>query len=252
MEPRFIQGIQDLLDTFVSRNCLQLQQAVTCCANSIEAGRGIHLFGAGHSALPCMEAFPRIGSFIGFHQLTEPSLGFNGFVTGKGGQRQMSFLEQTSGFAAVIFENYRFSSDDTLIVFSHSGINALPVEMAEMAHLLGMQTIAVVSLAHAKSQSSKAPSGKRLDEVASYVIDTCVPAHDAIVDIGDGEKSGGASTVMSMIVMNTIVSETAALLKKRDVPVMVYPSHNVSQHVDEVLEREKSIFDAYKTFRAKF
>ncbi len=163
----------------------------------------------------------------------------------------MSFFEQTSAFASVIFENYEFVPDDTLIVFSHSGINALPIEMIEEANKRGMHTIAVLSKEHANSQNSKAPSGKRLNEVAECVIDTYVPAHDAIVEVGNNERSGGASTVISMVIMNTIVSETAKVLIKDGFNPVIYPSHNVSENINEVLAKEKLIFDRYKRLIAK-
>ena len=246
MELGYIAAIEALLMHLKETSKKQMQQAVEICTTTIENKRVVNLFGAGHSALPCMEAFPRIGSFVGFHQITEPILGFNGFVVGKGGQRQMSFIEQTTGYAAQIFKNYRFTDKDSLIIFSHSGINALPVEMAEEAQRIGMSTIGVMSLAHAQSQISKAPSGKRLDEVVSCVIDTTVPAHDAVVDIGDGVLSGGASTVISMIIMNTIVTECAFALKKRGYPLVMYPSHNVSHDLETMLDQEEAVFAHYK------
>ncbi|MCF7944579.1 MAG: sugar isomerase domain-containing protein [Spirochaetia bacterium] len=251
MAVSFIEGIQSILDNIVSENNKSIKKAVNICADTIQAGRIVNLFGAGHSALPCMEAFPRIGSFVGFHQITEPVLGFNGFVIGKGGQRQMSFIEQTSGLAEVIFENYRFTAEDTLIVFSHSGINALPIELAEEAQKIGMSVIAVMSLSHAHTQKPKPPMNKRLDDAVSCVIDTCVPAHDAIVEIGDGELSGGASTAAALIIMNTLVSETAKLLKRRGFQLTMYPSHNVSDHIDDMLQREKKVFEDYKKLIAK-
>jgi len=39
----------------------RIWEAASVCAATIAAGRGVFLFGAGHSALPCQEAFPRIG-----------------------------------------------------------------------------------------------------------------------------------------------------------------------------------------------
>ncbi len=247
----FMQEIRKLIDSLEEKSSPSIEKAITICTASIAKGRVVNLFGAGHSALPCMEAFPRIGSFVGFHQITEPGLGFNGFVTGKGGQRQMSFMENTPGLAKIIFENYNFTPDDSLIIFSHSGINAVPVELAEEANKVGMQSIAVMSLAHSATQRAKAPSGKKLNEVASVVIDTTVPPHDAVVEVGNSQKSGGASTVIAMIIIDTIVSECAKRLYIQDFPLKIYPSHNVSEDLESVLDRERALFDAYKQLIAK-
>jgi uncharacterized phosphosugar-binding protein len=246
MDFGFISEIIPIIKKMERESAESIRTAVELCSNTLSKGRVVNLFGAGHSALPCMEAFPRIGSFVGFHQITEPVLSINSFVNGKGGQRQMSFIEQTSKFASVIFQNYNFTSDDSLIVFSHSGINALPVEMVIEANRIGMSTIAVLSVQHALSQQSKVPSGEKLNEVAECVIDTCVPAHDAIVKIPENSNSGGASTIISMIIMNTIVSETAKKLVSIGCKPLIYPSHNVSDNIDDILKQEDRVFDKYK------
>jgi uncharacterized phosphosugar-binding protein len=251
MEYRYLQEILRLIEKLQKLQGESLEKAVRICADSIKRKRMINIFGAGHSALPGMEAFPRIGSFVGFHQITEPYLGFNGFVVGKGGQRQMSYIEQTPGLAEVIFENYRFTGDDSLIIFSHSGINALPVEMAEEAHARGMSTIGVVSVEHARRQAPKAPSGKKLHEICTCVIDTGAPPDDAAVELSTGEKSGGTSTVLGMVIMNIIVTETAQRLIDENGPVLIYPSHNVTEGITEIEKRENRIFEAYKEMIAK-
>jgi uncharacterized phosphosugar-binding protein len=44
--------------------------AAEAIAESIGAGRMVHLFGAGHGSLPVMECYPRIGGFVGYHPMT--------------------------------------------------------------------------------------------------------------------------------------------------------------------------------------
>jgi uncharacterized phosphosugar-binding protein len=247
----FIQEIQGVLNAIEQNEQEAIQKAAEACAASIGAGRAVLMFGAGHSALPAQEAFPRIGSIVGFVQITEPELGFNGFVTGKGGQRQMSFLEQTSGFAEVILENYNLTPEDTLIVISNSGINALPVELCELAREQGLTTISIGSTAHALANQPKNPVDKRLMEVADIHIDTHVREGDALVDLAGGIKAGGGSTIASMVVMNAIVVETIRLLIKADIPFHIYPSHNVSADLEDVIAQEQALFEAHKNLIAK-
>lgn len=247
----FIIKMQQVIQEIEDHETQNIQKAAQACANSIAAGRAVLMFGAGHSALPPQEAFPRIGSIVGFVQITEPELGFNGFVTGKGGQRQMSFLEQTSGFAEVILSNYTLTPQDTLIVFSNSGINALPVEICDLARQQSLTTIGVSSTAHSLANHPKNKLGKRLMEIADIHIDTHVPEGDALVTYPEDIHTGGGSTIAGMIIMNAIVVETVRLLAKQGVPFHIYPSHNVSGNINEVLRKEETLFEAHKQLITK-
>ncbi len=247
----FIQKMQGIITLIQQHETSNILTAAIVCANSIEAGRAVLMFGAGHSALPPQEAFPRIGSIVGFVQITEPELGFNGFVTGKGGQRQMSFLEQTPGFAQIILSNYALTPEDTLIVFSHSGINALPVEICDLANQQGLTTISVSSTAHSRANTPKNSLGKRLMEVADLHINTHVPEGDALVTLPGEVKAGGGSTIASMVIMNAIIVETIRILNENGTPFQIYPSHNVSEGVDGVIAKEEALFEAHKKLIAK-
>lgn len=247
----FISEIQKVLTAIQEDEQVNIRAAAKACADTIQTRRAVLMFGAGHSALPAQEAFPRIGSIVGFVQITEPELGFNGFVTGKGGQRQASFLEQTAGFAKVILENYDLTPQDTLIVISNSGINALPVEICDLGNQQGLTTVSIGSTTHARANRPKNPLNKRLMEIADIHIDTHVPEGDALVTLDDGVRAGGGSTIAAMVIMNAIIVETVKLMIEADVPFHIYPSHNVSDNLEEVIAREQALFDAHKKLIAK-
>lgn len=248
----FIREMGRILQRIEEQESLAIHKAAEACARSIAAGRAVLMFGAGHSALPPQEAFPRIGSIVGFVQITEPELGFNGFVTGKGGQRQMSFLEQTEGFARVILANYHLTPDDTLIVFSHSGINALPVELCDLANHQSLTTISVGSTEHALRHQPKNPLGKRLCEIADIHIDSHIPDGDTLITLENGVQTGGGSTIAGMVIMNAIVVETVRRLNQQGVPFHIYPSHNVSgEELQKALEKEDALFEAHKRLISK-
>ncbi len=245
----FLQEITALVTRIHDTQLGAIRAAGQIVANSIAAGRMLHLFGAGHSALPVMEAFPRIGSFVGFHPLIELPLSFNAQVIGQMGMRQTSFLEKTQGYAAQILANYQLDPRDSLMVFSHSGINALPVEMAVTGRSRGMQVIVVTSLAHARAQAARHPAGK-LYENADVVIDNCVPEGDALVQIPRlTDKVASGSTIAACIIVDALVAETAHCLMEREVIPMVYPSHNVAaspQAEAAALAQEEKVLAAYR------
>nr|MCR5095130.1 hypothetical protein [Erysipelotrichaceae bacterium] len=70
------------------------------------------------------------------------------------------------------------------------------------------------------------PSGKRLFECADCVIDTCVPDGDATLNL-DGIKTGPASSIVTMFLINTIVSEAIKIVQSHGKRPYVFQSQNV-------------------------
>lgn len=245
----FFNGIKSIVDQVSSTQGEKLQAVAERCADAIAADRWVHLFGAGHSSIPGMETFPRIGSFVGFHQLNELNLSFNGQVVGGMAQRQSSFLERVEGYAEIILSNYRLAPRDVLILFSNSGINELIVDMALLGKKKGLTVVGFSSLAHSMRNQPRHSSGKRLCEVVDICIDTCTPEGDALVDVPGLEyRVGGSSTIISCIIMNGIVAQTAAELRSRGVTPTIWPSHNI--HTDpeayaRMAEQEENVYQQY-------
>lgn len=111
-------------------------QASSLMAASIVEGGLVHLFGSGHSVIPVMDSFPRYGSFVGLNPLTDPRLMWHN-VLGPGGVRELLWLERTEGYVANFLANRPILRGDVLIVFSHGGRNAAPVEAARFAQERG-------------------------------------------------------------------------------------------------------------------
>src|SRR5437763_3067796 len=83
----------------VGRQQSAINQAADWFAQSIFAGRMVHVFGSGHSRIMVEEMWPRYGSFPGFNPIVELSLTFHTQVGGANGQRQAMFLENVPGRA---------------------------------------------------------------------------------------------------------------------------------------------------------
>ena len=87
----------------------QIEHAAQLFADTILAGRMVHVFGSGHSRIMVEEMWPRYGSFPGFNPIVELSLSFHNLVVGANGQRQAMFLENVSGLAERILRNFDLS-----------------------------------------------------------------------------------------------------------------------------------------------
>jgi uncharacterized phosphosugar-binding protein len=210
-------------------------------ATAIAAGNRCYLFGSGHSVIPVMDIFPRYGSFVGFFPLYDPRLMWHN-VVGAGGARELLWLERQEGYVRNFLQSYALSPGDCIIVFSHGGLNAAPIEAAIYAKEKGLNVITVSSLANAGAAAATHSTGKKLSDVADLALDNCVPPEDSLVDIGYPEKVAAGSTMAAVFLAMSLVAETASRLKAKG----VRPHTFVSPNVPGVLkDHNLRVFDDY-------
>jgi uncharacterized phosphosugar-binding protein len=213
---RFLDAATALLARIEETQGEALAEASRLCADAIAAGRLVHLFGSGHSRIPVEEMFPRYGSYPGFNPIVELSMTFHTQVVGANGQRQAMFIERVEGLAEVILSNFALEPPDVMVVFSVSGLSAVPIEMARGARERGLPVVAVTSVEHSLSGSSGHSSGTRLLDHADVVVDLCTPPGDALVAIeGLEQPVAPGSTIAAVAIANELKSRTAALLVQR-------------------------------------
>jgi uncharacterized phosphosugar-binding protein len=213
---RWFAAAQTLLERVAETQSQSIETASQWCADAIANDGLVHLFGTGHSRIPVEEMFPRYGSFPGFNPLIELSMTFHTQVVGANGQRQAMFIERVPGLADVILGNFDFGPHDVMMVFSASGLTAVPVEMARGARARGLRVIAVTSVAQSMSAEPEAAAGARLLDEADVVIDLCTPAADALIDLeGLDTPVGPGSTIAAVAIVNSIKVRVAELLVER-------------------------------------
>jgi uncharacterized phosphosugar-binding protein len=199
-----------------------IQKAAALFADTIMAGRMVHVFGSGHSRIMVEEMWPRYGSFPGFNPIVELSLTFHNLVVGANGQRQAMFLENVSGLADRILRNYDLSEKDTALIISSSGTNIVPIEVAEIFHNRGIKVVALITTLHSAASSSKRADGKKLGDFADIILDTGAPVGDAMVKIPNLDTPvAPGSTVGGAILINCLKVEIARLLTEGGHPPKV-------------------------------
>jgi len=231
--------IQEILTRIRTTQMEKIAQASEVLASAIAQGRRVYLFGSGHSVIPVLDVFPRYGSFVGFFPLYDPRLmWFN--VVGPGGARELLWLERHEGYAEVFLQSYPLEAGDCMIVFSHGGRNAAPIEVALAAKKKGLTVITVSSLANMRSGSATHSTGKQLPDAADIAFDNCVPPEDALVDVGWLERVAAGSTVAAVSIAMALVAETGARLAARGVRPPTFVSPNVNgvgkDHNEKVFE----------------
>jgi uncharacterized phosphosugar-binding protein len=254
----YLNKCRELIAT-VEKQQTAIAQAADWFAQTILAGRMVHLFGSGHSRILVEEMWPRYGSFPGFNPIVELSLSFHNLVVGSNGQRQAMFLENVAGLAERILRNFDFSPQDSALVASSSGCNVVPVEMARGFKERGLKVVVIISKRHSEASRSQHASGKKLQDFADLALDTGAPAGDAILKI-DGLEApvSPGSTVGGCLLINSIKAEVAARLTRAGTPPKVLTASAVigaekSEAIFETAydEHARRLAKLYQTLGAK-
>ena len=229
----------------------EIRQAAKLFAETILAGRMVHVFGSGHSRIMVEEMWPRYGSFPGFNPIVELSLTFHNLVVGANGQRQAMFLENISGLADRVLRNFDLSEIDTALIISSSGCNIVPIEMAELFQKNGVKVVSIISTEHSAKSTSKMSNGKKLGDFSDLVLNTGAPVGDAMVYVpGLDTPVAPGSTVGGILLINCIKAELAALLTAPGQPPKVLSSGVVVGN-DRAVELFESAYDEHAHRLAK-
>jgi uncharacterized phosphosugar-binding protein len=214
------EALKKIFDT--QKNKITL--AAESVADTIKKDGLIHVFGTGHSHLLALEMYGRAGGLVPVNPILESNLMLHE------GVRKSGAMERISGYAASILANVETGKNDTLIIFSQSGRNAVPVEMAMEGKKRGITTVAVTSLAHAKSVLSRHASGLRLFEVADIVIDNACPIGDACLQI-DGLSTPIAplSTIAGAFIVHAITAIAVEKLMAENIKPPIFFSGNAAE-----------------------
>jgi uncharacterized phosphosugar-binding protein len=237
---KYFAEAQKVYDRIRSTQLRNIKRAAQFAADSIALGGLVHLFGSGHSIIPVMDVFPRYGSFAGFHPLMDSRLMWTQ-VLGSGGVRELLKLERTEGYVATFLSNFKFEPIDTMVIYSHGGVNAAGIDVALHAKSLGLKVVAVTSMDNARIAKATHSSGKKLADLGDVVIDNCCPPQDSLVNVG--EIPVAASSTLAVIAISmALVAEMASELASRNVAFRAFVSPNVTSVGPE---NNHKVFDEY-------
>ncbi|UCF36970.1 MAG: SIS domain-containing protein [Acidobacteriota bacterium] len=216
----------ELLEKIEATQGDAIRDAAQLMASSIAGDNWVYLFGSGHSVIPVLDVYPRYGSYVGYKPIMDPRLmWFN--VIGPGGAPELLWLERQEGYIANFLKTYSITDKDSMVVYSHGGLNAAPIEAAQYARAKGCKVIAVTSMDNHRKAEARHSSGMKLADAADVVIDNSVPLEDSLVDVGQIEKVGAGSTLAVIVISMALVAETARVLKERGVHLTTFVSPNV-------------------------
>lgn len=192
----------------------------------------VYVAGSGHSLVMVCEAFYRAGGLAAVRPLWHPD------VLPLDDARRSTRAERTPGLGAQVVDAAGPTREDVLVVFSTSGRNPYPVEVAQAAGRRGVPVVAVTSAAASSGAAERTPT--RLLDLADLVLDTRVPAGDAVYP-GDDPRTSAVSTINAAYVWALLLAEIDRRAAAAGVDLPRWRSANAPGG-DEANRR---LFDAY-------
>lgn len=217
----FVDNALEALGGLLHREADHIATAADWMADAIEHAGLVRAFGTGHSRLLAEEIFYRAGGLATVDAI------FDGSTSGYSAVTMSEHAERLEGLGPLIVAHSRMAPPDVLLVFSQSGRNAVPIEVATSARARGVRTVAITSLRHSAGQPSRHSSGLHLKDVADLVIDTGTPDGDCSVALPNGLLMGPLSTLVGSAVAQILVIETAHRLCEKGIEPPVFHSGNV-------------------------
>jgi uncharacterized phosphosugar-binding protein len=218
-------AVSALLETCTREESVRIERASAIVAETLGRDGMVFVFGSGHSHMLGEEAFYRAGGLARVCPILVPPYMLHE------GAIESTRLERESGHAERILDGYVFDAErDCMIVASNSGVNALPVEMAQLARARGLPVIAITSVAYSRSVPDRPV---RLFEIADVALDNHCPPGDALVEVApDMAPMGPGSTIVGAFLLNSILLGAAEALLRGGRRPEVYLSANMPGAID--------------------
>lgn len=180
--------------------------------------RIIHTVGSGHSLGLVLETFYRAGGLACVRPIFHP-----GLLPLFGAQSSSQF-ERVSGIAANCVGQAGAEEGDIGFVFSNSGVNAFPVEVADELAKREVFVVGVLSRPHMETAPRRAHA--KLGDIADIVLDTMIPPGDAVVPAGSG-STAALSSLCTIFLWDLLLARLAALADEAGVTLPLWQSANV-------------------------
>jgi uncharacterized phosphosugar-binding protein len=215
-----------------------IERSARLCADTIAGGGVIHTFGTGHSALSAAETFFRAGGLACVNAILEQPFSITV------GCLFSAWAERQSGIAGLILDRYDLRAPEPLIVFSNSGVNCIPVEVAMEARARGLSVIGITSRSYCEALAAERNLERTLITVCDIVIDNHGVAGDAVVPIPGTElRVAPTSSMAASLIYYLILEQLAQNLAERGISIPTFLSMNTpgaKEHNEKLMSRYRS------------
>ncbi len=218
----YFEYINNIFLEMVEAESENIKKAAQLVAQAMADDRTFYVFGSGHSHMVAEELYLRAGGLMNIEAILPDELMLHGL------KFKSTFIERLEGYGKGLLNLYPIQEGDVFLIVSNSGRNAVPVEMAIEAKAKNAKVIAMTSLQHSQSVSSRHSSQLRLFEVADIVLDTHAPMGDAGFKLeGLETKVGPVSDFIGIAMAQALNVEITNLLIEKGIVPPVFVSSNL-------------------------
>ena len=231
----YTKKIIDLLKEIEEVENDNINKACDIMYNAMKNDKVVHVFATGHSHMFAEELFYRAGGLVQINPILEPFL-----MQHEGAVRSTQF-ERLTGVAKLIFNSLDLKENEPFIIVSNSGINSVPVEMAELAKINNHPVICITSANVSKNLKARTINEKRLCEVCDVVIDNHSPYGDGVIESKYG-KVGSSSTILNSYIAQMLVLKIIDRYEQDGLVPPIYQSANTPGGD----EHNKNLYNKFK------
>ena len=232
----FTNSIINLLKELEEKEIKNIDKASQIMFEAMKNDKIVHIFATGHSHMFAEEMFYRAGGLVQINPILEPFL-----MQHEGAVRSTQF-ERLSGIAKLIYNSLDIKEGEPMIIVSNSGINSVPVEMAEIAKENNHPVIIVTSATVSKDLKARTVNSKKLYEIGDVVIDNHSPYGDGVVNTKYGQI-GSTSTILNSYIAQMLVLKIVEKYDKEGLVPPIYQSANTPGGD----EHNKYLYDKFKS-----
>ena len=232
----FTKSIIELLTQLETDELQNIKKASEIMFDAMKDDKVVHIFATGHSHMFAEEMFYRAGGLVQINPILEPFL-----MQHEGAVRSTQF-ERLTGVAELIFNSLDRKAGEPIIIVSNSGINCVPVEMAEIAKANNHPVIVITSAKVSKELKARTLNNKKLYEVADVVIDNHSPYGDGVLKSKYG-NIGSTSTILNSYIAQMLVLNIVDAYDQEGVVPPIYQSANTPGGD----EHNKILYDKFKS-----
>ncbi|WP_339177103.1 SIS domain-containing protein [Oceanobacillus sp. FSL W7-1293] len=233
---KFLNYLSNTWEQVVQNEEKSIDKATELIFDSCKDGGRFYIFGSGHSHMVAEEIYIRAGGLAYVKGILPPEVMLHQMPN------KSTYMERLDGYAKNMLSLYKVEAGDSIMVVSNSGRNNIPVEMCIEAKKLGANVIALTSMEHSQSVSSRHESGKNIYEIADVTIDNHAPKGDAAYRIEGVEADLGPTSDFTGIgIAQSVIIGVISRLKEAELEIPVFKSSNLDG-ADEYNDR---LFNQY-------
>lgn len=235
MNKNFTEKVLELINEIDEKETPNIEKASEIVYNAMREDKLWHVFSTGHSHMVAEELFYRAGGLVQINPMLEPFL-----MQHEGAYRSTKF-ERLSGISEVLYKSTSIKPGEPIMIISNSGINSVPIEMAEIAKEKGHKVIVLTSVESSKNLKSRVKSKKHLFDFGDVVLDNHCPHGDGIMRLEQVDmKIGAVSTIASAYIAQRLVLSIVARYEKEGLIPPIYMSANVEggdEHNEKLISK---------------